>query len=129
MIVYDHEGMLACPKNMSERWFKKIVARTITVDVGGVSYTLQSVPPRWYYDHNDKCGMTGGSGNRDTYEYMDGMFRNVVITPGEVAGKGMAYFDERDDIETPEKLIRVIERFLRPGKHQRPKESAAASKA
>jgi hypothetical protein len=58
--------------------------------------------------------MTGG--NRDTARYMDIMFKNVVTAPADVATKGLKAFEEQEDIETPELLIREIERFLRPGK-------------
>lgn len=85
------------------------------MNVLGVEYELQSVTPQWYFEQNDKCGMTG-SGTRDTARYMDIMFKNVVISPSYVASKGLKAFEEAEDIETPELLIREIERFLRPGK-------------
>lgn len=50
---------------------------------------------------------------RDTAKYLDTMFKNVVVAPVEVGKDGMAYFDENEDVKTPEKLIKVIERFLR----------------
>ena len=56
--------------------------------------------------------MTGGKG-RDTVRYLDTMFKNVVIAPAEVATGGMSYFDEKEDVKTPEKLIKAIEQFLR----------------
>ena len=56
--------------------------------------------------------MTGE--RKDMYAYMDLMIKNVVVSPPEVAAKGMAYFDAMDDIATPEALIKEIERFLRP---------------
>lgn len=90
------------------------MARHETVNVLGVDYELQSVSPRWYYEQNDRCGMTGGT--RDTARYMDIMFKNVVVSPREVATKGLKAFEDEEDIETPELLIREIERFLRPGK-------------
>ena len=81
----------------------------------GSSRPLQSVSPQWYFEQNDKCGMTG-SGSRDTARYMDILFKNVVTSPANVASKGLKAFEENEDIETPELLIREIERFLRPGK-------------
>ena len=75
-------------------------------------YTLQSVSPTWYFGVNDDCGMTGG-GRRDTTKYIDTMLKNVVISPAEVKADGISYFDEKDDIKTPEKLIKAIETFLR----------------
>jgi hypothetical protein len=91
------------------------MARHETVNVLGTDYELQSVSPQWYFEQNDKCGMTG-SGSRDTARYMDIMFKNVVTAPANVASKGLKAFEENEDIETPELLIREIERFLRPGK-------------
>lgn len=98
-----------------KRWFRFKMARHETVNVLGTDYELQSVSPQWYFEQNDKCGMTG-SGSRDTARYMDIMFKNVVTAPANVASKGLKAFEENEDIETPELLIREIERFLRPGK-------------
>lgn len=88
------------------------MAKVKTVKIGEQEFTLQSVSPSWYYDFNDECGNTG-SGKRKSAKYMDGMFKNCVTSPAEVKAQGMAYFDERDDIRTPEKLIAAIEQFLR----------------
>ena len=41
------------------------------------------------------------------------MFKNVVVSPAEVKSDGMAYFDAKEDVKTPEKLIKAIEQFLR----------------
>lgn len=112
---YNAEGMVTCPPNIPERWFRFKMARHETVNVLGTDYELQSVFPQWYFEQNDKCGMTG-SGSRDTARYMDIMFKNVVTSPANVASKGLKAFEENEDIETPELLIREIERFLRPGK-------------
>lgn len=112
---YNAAGMLTCPPYIPERWFRFKMARHETVNVLGTDYDLQSVSPQWYFEQNDKCGMTG-SGTRDTARYMDIMFKNVVISPANVAAKGLKAFEEAEDIETPELLIREIERFLRPGK-------------
>ena len=109
---YNAEGMVTCPPNIPERWFRFKMARHETVNVLGIDYELQSVSPQWYFEQNDKCGMTG-SGSRDTARYMDIMFKNVVTSPANVASKGLKAFEEN---ETPELLIREIERFLRPGK-------------
>ena len=112
---YNAEGMVTCPPNIPERWFRFKMARHETVNVLGIDYELQSVSPQWYFEQKDKCGMTG-SGSRDTARYMDIMFKNVVTSPANVASKGLKAFEENEDIETPELLIREIERFLRPGK-------------
>lgn len=52
------------------------MARHETVNVLGTDYELQSVSPQWYFEQNDKCGMTG-SGSRDTARYMDIMFKHI----------------------------------------------------
>ena len=109
---YNAEGMVTCPPNIPERWFRFKMARHETVNVLGIDYELQSVSPQWYFEQNDKCGMTGSG----TARYMDIMFKNVVTSPANVASKGLKAFEENEDIETPELLIREIERFLRPGK-------------
>ena len=55
--------------------------------------------------------MTGGK--RDTTKYLDTIFKNCVISPPEIKSEGMAYFDGKEDVKTPEKLIKAIEQFLR----------------
>ena len=93
-----------------------MIARQESVDVLGQQFILQSVSPIWYYQTNDMCGMTGD--RKDTGRYMDLMFKNCVVAPAELAAKGLRYFDERGDIDTPEHLLNRIEKFLRPGARQ-----------
>ena len=100
------------PKSLSERGYRKHMAKQKKVTVNGTEYTLQSVSPTWYYDTNDECGNTG-SGKRKSAKYMDGMFKNCVVAPAEVKAKGMEYFDDNEDLKTAEKLIAAIEQFLR----------------
>ncbi len=88
------------------------MAKQKKVTINGQAYTLQSVSPTWYYNLNDDCGNTGG-GKRNSSKYMDTLFRNCVIAPAEVAGGGLSYFDEQEDIKTPELLVKEIESFLR----------------
>lgn len=87
------------------------MAKQKKVIVNGQEFTLQSVSPTWYFGVNDECGMTGGK--KDTSKYLDTMFKNCVVSPAEVRNDGMAYFDEKEDVKTPEKLIKAIEQFLR----------------
>ena len=87
------------------------MAKTKTVTINGTEFQLQSVSPTWYLDHNDKTGMTGGK--KKTADYMDGLFKNVVISPKEVQNEGIKYFDATDDIYTAEELLKEIESFLR----------------
>ena len=68
------------PKSLSERGYRKFMAKQKKVTVNGEEYTLQSVSPTWYFGVNDDCGMTGG-GRRDTTKYIDTMLKNVVISP------------------------------------------------
>ena len=100
------------PKSLSERGYRKHMAKQKKVTVNATEYTLQSVSPTWYYDTNDECGNTG-SGKKKSAEYMDRMFKNCVIAPAEVRNQGMAYFDEQEDLKGPEALIKAIETFLR----------------
>ena len=87
------------------------MAKQKKVTINDVEYTLQSVSPTWYFDINDSCGITGGK--RKTAEYIDKLIRNVVISPKEISTEGMKYFDNMEDISTPEELLTAIESFLR----------------
>lgn len=98
------------PKSLTERGYRKFMAKQTTVTIGDTEYTLQSVSPTWYMEQNDKYGMTGGK--RETAKYMDVMFRNVVISPAEVAAHGIKYFDEKEDIKEAVDLLKEIEAFL-----------------
>lgn len=99
------------PKSLTERGYRKYMAKQKKVTVNGTEFTLQSVSPTWYFGVNDECGMTGGK--KDTGKYLDTMFKNCVVSPAEVRNDGMAYFDAQEDVKTPEKLIKAIETFLR----------------
>lgn len=48
------------PKSLSERGYRKYMAKTKEITIGEQKFTLQSVSPSWYYDFNDECGNTGG---------------------------------------------------------------------
>lgn len=102
------------PKGLSERSYRKYMSRTEKVTVNGIEFTLQSVSPRFYFELNDSCGMTGSK--KKTAEYIDGLFKNVVIEPKEVSTKGLGYFEEIEDIDTVEKLLAKAESFLRARK-------------
>lgn len=90
------------------------MAKQKKVTINKMEFTLQSVSPRFYYETNDACGMTGGK--KKTAEYLDTMFKNVVIEPAEVRTRGLEYFDDMEDLDTTEKLLTEIETFLREGK-------------
>ena len=100
------------PKSLSERGYRKYMAKTKEITIGEQKFTLQSVSPSWYYDFNDECGNTG-SGKRKSAKYMDGMFKDCGVAPAEVKAKGREFFDDNEDLKTAEKLISAIEQFLR----------------
>ena len=114
MSKYNADGMIDCPPNMSERWFKKLMARQETEEVLRQSFTMQSIPPSEFYRINSICNMADDKG-KDLRRYIDMMLKAVVIDPPQIKVMGIKYFDERDDISTPEELIQTIDRFLRPG--------------
>jgi len=86
------------------------MAKQLKVTVNGMEFTLQSVSPSWYMDTNDRHGMTGGK--KQSAKYMDEMFKNCVIAPADVAARGMAHFDETEDLQTAVELLGEIEQFL-----------------
>ncbi len=102
------------PKGLSERSYRKYMARKKEVTINGNKYTLQSISPQSYMEMNDASGMTGGK--RSTAGYIDTLFKNVVVEPKEVSTEGLEYFNKSDDIDTTEKLLKEIESFLRERK-------------
>lgn len=99
------------PKSLTERGYRNFMSKTAKITIDEQEYTLQSVSPSWYFRTNDECGITGGK--RNTSDYIDKMLRNCVVSPPEIKAEGIKYFDDKEDIGTPEKLLREIERFLR----------------
>ena len=99
------------PQSLTERSYRKLMAKQKTYTINGQEYRLQSVSPTWYMEQNDKYGMTGG-GKKETAQYMDAMFRNVVISPPEVASRGISFFDDNDDIKSAVALLKAIEAFF-----------------
>ncbi|MCI8442569.1 MAG: hypothetical protein HFG27_08570 [Provencibacterium sp.] len=88
------------------------MARTKTVTVNKQDYTLQSVSPSWYLQNSDRHRMTG-SGTKDTAGYMDELIKNCVIEPAEVRQKGIAFFDDAEDLVSLTELVGAIETFLK----------------
>lgn len=113
------------PKGLTERSYRKYMARTAKITIGEQEFELQSVSPTWYMNHNDTCGMTGGK--RNTALYIDGLLKNVVISPKDVQIQGIGYFDEREDIDTAEKLLQEVESFLRQRKQSGKGSTSGAS--
>ena len=95
------------------------MARTKKVTVNNIEYTLQSVTFTWYSNLTDLF-INPSSGRKNTAKYADALFKGCVTAPAEVAKRGLAYFDEQEDISTPSQLVREIENFLaertKPGK-------------
>lgn len=87
------------------------MARTKTVVVDGVEYTLQSVTFSWYSNLTDLY-INPANGRRNTARYADALIKGCVTAPAEVAKGGIKYFDEREDLATPGELVREIENFL-----------------
>lgn len=87
------------------------MARTKTVTVDGVNYTLQSVTFTWYSNLTDLY-VNPANGRKNTAKYADTLIKGCVTAPAEVAKNGISYFDEQDDLITPGELVREIESFL-----------------
>ena len=88
-----------------------IVARTKTVIVNDVEYTLQSVTFTWYSNLTDLY-INPASGRKNTAKYADALIKGCVTAPAEVAKQGLKFFDEQEDLATPGELVREIETFL-----------------
>lgn len=87
------------------------MARTKTVTVAGTGYQLQSVNFTWYSNLTDLY-INPASGRKNTAKYVDALIKGCVVAPAEVAKGGLKYFDEQDDLSTPNELVREIETFL-----------------
>lgn len=87
------------------------MARTKTVTVAGTEYQLQSVNFTWYSNLTDLY-INPASGRKNTAKYVDALIKGCVVAPAEVAKGGLKYFDEQDDLSTPNELVREIETFL-----------------
>lgn len=87
------------------------MARTKTININGVDYTLQSVNFSWYSNLTDLY-INPASGRKNTAKYADALIKGCVTAPAEVAKGGIRFFDEQDDIATPGELVREIESFL-----------------
>lgn len=87
------------------------MARTKTITIGGVDYTLQSVTFSWYTNLTDLY-INPSNGRKNTAKYADALIKGCVTSPAEVAKGGVKYFDEQDDLATPGELVHEIETFL-----------------
>jgi hypothetical protein len=87
------------------------MARTKTITIDGVDYTLQGVNFTWYTNLTDLY-IAPASGRKNTAKYADALIRGCVTAPPEVAKGGLKYFDDMDDLGTPGELVREIETFL-----------------
>lgn len=100
------------------------MARTKTVTVNDVDYSLQSVTFSWYSNLTDLY-INPANGRKNTAKYADLLIKGCVTAPAEVAKEGLKYFDEQDDLTTPGELVREIESFL--AERKQPKDSKAES--
>ena len=100
------------------------MARTKTVTVNGMDFSLQSVTFSWYSNLTDLY-VNPATGRKNTAKYVDALIRGCVTAPAEVARGGLKYFDEQEDLVTPSELVREIENFL--SERTRPKDSSEAS--
>lgn len=96
------------PKSMSERGYRKYMAKTKTIDIYGLKVTLQSVSAQSYLQAIDRYGV--GTNRKDTEGYQDWLLKNIVVMPRELANDGVAYFS--DDLASLLKLVTEIDRFL-----------------
>lgn len=87
------------------------MARTKTVTVNDVEYTLQSVTFSWYSNLTDLY-INPNTGRKNTAKYVDALIKGCVTAPAEVAKQGLKFFDEQEDLTTPGELVREIESFL-----------------
>jgi len=96
------------------------MARTETITVNGLDIGLQTPSLEWYLDNEYDC--KDSSGVLKNKDYIDSMIKNCVTAPAELMQKGIRFFDEKDDFDTPIKLIREIDRFLkRPANYRKSK--------
>lgn len=100
------------------------MARTKVVTVNGTDYTLQSVTFSWYTNLTDLY-INPANGRKNTAKYVDALLKGCVTAPAEVAKRGLDYFEEQDDITTPNELAKVIETFL--GERSKPSGGAKTS--
>ena len=87
------------------------MAKTKTIIVNGIEFTLQSVNFSWYTNLTDLY-INPANGRKNTAKYADALIKGCVTAPTEIAKRGIKYFDDIDDIATPGELIREIENFL-----------------
>ena len=87
------------------------MARTKTILVNNVEYTLQSVTFSWYSNLTDLY-ISPATGRKNTAKYADALIKGCVTAPAEVAKQGLKFFDDQEDIATPGELVREIENFL-----------------
>ena len=87
------------------------MSRTKTVIINETEFTLQSVTFSWYSNLTDLY-INPASGRKNTAKYVDLLIKGCVTAPAEVAKAGIKYFEEQDDISTPNELAKAIESFL-----------------
>ena len=89
-----------CSKGYPANYTKIVAGKGFTVE-------LKVINPRLYYENYDKHGR-----GKDTGKYIDELIKTTVVAPKELAEKGLAYFEARNDVGTATRLMETIENFL-----------------
>jgi hypothetical protein len=97
------------PKSLSERGYRKTMARTDKTEVNGLEIEMQSVSIEWYFEFRTACK---DGGDLDVRRYTDGLIKNMVTSPAELRNKGLRFFEERDDLGTAMEVRAALDRFL-----------------
>ena len=97
------------PKSLTERGYRRYMAKKKDVVIRGLKVRMQSVSPSWYFDLLTDCK---DNGNMDNRRFMDELLRACVIQPAEIRTRGLDFFDEKEDRRTALDLVKEINRFL-----------------
>lgn len=97
------------PKGLTEKGYRKHMAKTGELKVRGKTFEVQKVSPRWYYGLSDRHLVNG---KRNTAGYADELLKNTITAPSEIKVEGLDYFNE-DDLGLVEDLVNEIESFLK----------------
>lgn len=106
----NKKAWLDKPKSLTEKGYRKHMAKVKDVTVRGHEFTFQGVSPRWYYGLSDRHLVKG---KRNTAEYVNELIQNVVIKPVEVRAEGVESEIFADDIGLIEDVVEAIESFLK----------------
>jgi len=74
------------------------------VTVNGKDYVLQHPGVEWVVNHSDKC--TNAQGNLVRAKYIQGLFDNIVVQPGDLK------MNDFDTVQEMSQVVNEIESFL-----------------